>query len=229
MNNSGTLDDHHAPPPNACTNALCVQFRVQHQNMTKKRNELEKELEAMRRNHDMIYNQVVTRGEASIMREATTGEGGVRLPNGELMTAEKYLAKTKMMNQCRDSLQASEKKARLLADENARLKQERDSLYTNMRKFEDMLRGFEKPRQFEVFTNEAHRAALAENAELVEQIGRLRRAEREAREDNAALRRRMQAYRKQEILSGSRDGDAEGSPAAIAIPRKKQRSTDGDE
>jgi hypothetical protein len=196
--------------------------------MTKKRNELEKELEAMRRNHDMIYNQVVTRGEASIMREATTGEGGVRLPNGELMTAEKYLAKTKMMNQCRDSLQASEKKARLLADENARLKRERDSLYADMRRFEDMLRGFEKPRQFEVFTDEAHRATLTENAKLVEQVERLRRAERETREENAALRRRMQVYKKKEILS--RDGEGgDGSPAVIAIPRKKQRHTDSDE
>jgi hypothetical protein len=222
---NGTLDDH-APPSDACANRLCAQFRLQHRNMTQKRNELEKELEAMRRNHDMIYNQVVTRGEASMMREATTGEGGVRLPNGELMTAEKFLAKTRMMNQCRESLQASEKKARLLVDENARLKQERDSLYTNMRKFEDMLRGFEKPRQFEVFTDEAHRATLAENAKLVEQVDRLRRAERETREENAALRRRMQAYKKKEILS--RDGDG-GSPVAIAIPRKKKSRTDGDE
>ncbi len=207
--------------------------------MTLKRNELEKELDAMRRKHDMIYNQVVTRGEASMMREAATGEAGMRLPTGEMMTAEKYLAKTRMMNQCRESLQASEKKARLLAEENARLKQERDSLYGSMRKFEDMLRGFERPRQFEAFTDEAHRATLAENAALVEQLDRLRRSERETREENAAMRRRMQAYKKKEILSRQRaeeEGDGCESPGGAAaaaapsvpkIPRKnKKRAVD---
>ena len=123
-------EDQSPAPQDPCTNRLCTQSRLQHRNMTQKRNELEKELENMRKQHDTLYNQVVTRGEASMMREAATGEDGVRLPNGEVMTAEKYLAKTRMMNQCRESLQMSEKKARLLSDDNVRLKQERDSLYT---------------------------------------------------------------------------------------------------
>jgi hypothetical protein len=236
MMTTGTFDDHQFQPPHPepCTNRLCAQFRLQHRNMTLKRNELEKELEAMRRKHDTIYNQVVTRGEASMMREAATGEGGVRLPNGEVMTAEKYIAKTKMMNQCRESLQASEKKARLLTDENTHLKHEKDSLYTTMRKYENMLQGFERSRQFEVFTDDAHRATLEENAKLVEHIDRMRRVERETREENAALRRRMQVYKKNEILANSNNREGSGSPsmaAMTAIPRKitKRRMGSDDE
>jgi len=219
-------DDQHPAPQDPCTNRLCTQYRLQHRNMTQKRNELEKELENMRKQHDTLYNQVVTRGEASMMREAATGEDGVRLPNGEVMTAEKFLAKTRMMNQCRESLQMSEKKARLLSDENVRLKQERDSLYAKMRKYEDMLHGFEKAKKFEVFSDDAHRDTLAKNSELVEQVDRLRRSEWELKEENAALRRRMQVYKKKEILANlSRE---ESSNTSTPIPRKKSRKLQDD-
>jgi hypothetical protein len=190
--------------------------------MTQKRNELEKELDNMRKTHDTLYNQVVTRGEASMMREATTGEDGVRLPNGEVMTVEKYMSKTKMMNQCRESLQLSEKKAKLLVEENARLKQERDSLYANMRRYEDMLHGFEKPRQFEVFSDEKHRETLEQNASLVEYCEHLRRNERETGEEMAAMRRRMQMYKKKDIVANM-SREEEGS-ASVSIPRKKPRT-----
>jgi hypothetical protein len=215
---NGAYDDQPPAPPDACPNRLCAQFRIQHRNITQKRNELEKELDVMRRKHDALYNQVVTRGEASMMHEAVTGEDGMRMPNGEMMTAEKFLAKTRMMNQCRESLQVSEKKSRLFAEENARLKLERDSLYASMRKFENMLHGFERARPFEVFTDEAHRNTLRENEQLVDMIEKLRRVERETREENAALRRKMQVYKKREILS---DGGLS--------PKKRARCVDDDE
>ena len=145
----------------------------------------------MRRNHAMLFNQVVTRGEASMAREAATGECGMRLPNGEMMTPEKFMNKTKMMNQCMESLQASEKKSRQLTEDNANLQRERDSLYTNMRKFENMLQGFERARHHDVFTDEMHRKAVEQNARLVDELEAVRRSERELREDNAILRRRM--------------------------------------
>ena len=218
-----SYDDHHPAPQDPCTNRLCTQYRLQHRNMTQKRNELEKELEAMRKKHDALYNQVVTRGEASMMREAATGEDGVRLPNGEVMTAEKYMAKTRMMNQCRESLQLSEKKAKALAEENARLKQERDSLYASMRRYENMLHGFEKTRHFEVFSDEKHRETLEQNASLVEYCEQLRRNEREMNEEIAALRRRMQMYKKKDMIANI-NREQSPSSSSTPIPRKKPRT-----
>jgi hypothetical protein len=177
----------------------------------------------------MLYNQVVTRGEASMAREAATGESGVRLPNGELMTPEKFMSKTKMLNQCTESLHTSEKKSRLLAEENTNLKKERDSLYTNMRKFENMLMGFERARHYDAFTDESHKAALEENSRLVDQIEELQRNEREKSEENSALRRRVAYYkqshkrdpRRSAALPDKRhDEDEEQEPDA-AIPRKR--------
>jgi hypothetical protein len=222
---NGVYEDQPPPVPESCTNRLCVQFRLQHRNMTHKRNELEKELDHARKQHDALFNQVVTRGEASMMREAATGENGVRLPNGEVMTAEKYIAKTKMMNQCMESLQASEKKARALAEENTRLKQERDSLYTNMRKYENMLHGFEKPRQFEAYTQETHKQTVQENHEMVERLKKLSRSEREARDEIDAMRCRIQAYKKKESIARI-NGSASPVTNAASIPRKKSRVED---
>lgn len=235
-----SVPEHHTP----CTNQLCAHFRRQHGLITQRCNGLEKELDAMRLKHDALYNQVVTRGEASLAREAATGEGGLRMPNGELMTAEKFMAKTRMMNQCMASLQASEKRARQLAAENEGLKQERDALYASVRKLEDRLNGFERARHYEVFTDEMHRETLRENDQLVDEIDELRCAERVLREDNGILRRRLAACRAR--IRGRRDprprgrrrrADEEssddggergrGAPvmtiASIPIPRKRGR------
>ena len=171
-----------------CTQLLCTQFRQQHGNITQRCTELEKELENARKQHAALFTQVVTRGEASMIREERTGESGMRLPSGELMTPERFMTKTKMMNQCVGSLQTSEKRARQLTEENTRLKQERDSIYTSMRKFEDTLNGFEKARHF-TFTDAMHRTTLNENARLVEQVEKLLRSEAGLQEDNAVLRR----------------------------------------
>ena len=180
-------------PQHQCENKLCAQFRMQHRLITQKRNELEKELDHARKQHAILFNQVVTRGEQTIMREAATGEAGVRLPNGEIMTPEKFMSRTKMMNQCRDSLQVSEKRARQFAEENTRLKQERDSIYATMRKYEDMLHGFDRARHYDVFSDELHRQTVKENHRLVDQVERLRRSERETKEENRVLRRRLRA------------------------------------
>ena len=180
---------------------------------------------------------MVTRGEQSMMREATTGEAGVRLPNGEVMTPEKFMARTKMMNQCRESLQVSEKRARHFAEENTRLKQERDSVYTSMRKYEDMLHGFERARPFDKFTNELHRETLEANHRLTDQVQLLSRSEVELKEENKVLRRRlrvmMEEERKRKMDSRSASGDSRpasghNTPSvaeAGEAPRKRRQQT----
>jgi hypothetical protein len=183
---------------------------------------LEKELEGMRRKHAMLFDQVVTRGEASMAREAATGECGMRLPNGEMMTPEKFMNKTKMMNQCMESLQASEKRSRLLTEENTNLKRERDSLYTNMRKFENMLQGFERARHHDVFTDDMHKKAVAENSRLVDEIEKVCRNERELREDNSILRRRISMYKKNKPTKAAARIEPQ-SPEDEVIKRKHSK------
>ena len=181
-----------------CPNPLCTQYRLQHRLMTQKHNAAQKELEQARKQHTMLYNQVVTRGEHSMVREAATGESSIRLPNGEEMTPEKFMMRTRMMNQCRESLQASEKRAKQLGEDNARLKVEGDKLYTRMRAYEEQLNGFERARHYDVFTDELHRATLAENGRLVDDVERLSRSERELKEENTLLRRRIRRMQQEE-------------------------------
>jgi hypothetical protein len=187
--------------------------------MTEKHNNLEKELEHARRQHTLLYNQVVTRGEQSMVREAATGETSVRLPNGEEMTPEKFMAKTRMMNQCRESLQLSEKRARQLGEENERLKLERNTLYTKMRGFEERLNGFERARHYDVFTDETHRQTLEENGRLVDRVERVTRRKRELKEETVLLRRRLAQMQEQK----------ESAAAAVRVPRKKRRMSSGSE
>ena len=214
---NGTYED--APPPQAeqCTNSLCAHYRWQHQNMTKKCNDMVKELENARRQHDLIYNQVVTRGEALMLRESRAGEEGVRLPNGEILTAEKFLSKTMMMNQCRESLQKSEKKSKQLEEENTKLKVDRDYFYTNMRKFENMLNGFERARNYDVFTDDMHKQALEENARLLEQIRQLSHRSREKVEWRAIKKRKPDQKTKDKV-----EEEPEEEPEAIL--KKKHHS-----
>lgn len=141
------------------------------------------------RNQQILHtNQAISGAEAP----AITDETGMRLPNGELMTVEKFMTRTAMMNQCRESLQVSEKRARQFGEENVKLKIERDSLYAKMRKFEDMLQGFERARHYDVFTDENHRKTLEDNAMLIEENEQLSSNERELKEENRILRRRIQ-------------------------------------
>ena len=191
-------EDPSSSSRNACPNPLCAQFRLQHRLMTQKHNEAQKELDQARKQHTLLYNQVVTRGEHSMVREAATGESSIRLPSGEEMTPEKYMMRTRMMNQCRETLQASEKRAKQLGEDNARLQTENDKLYTRMRTYEDQLNGFERARHYDVFTDELHRVTLAENEKLVDEVERLSKSERELKEGNTLLRRRIRRMQEEE-------------------------------
>ncbi len=67
-----------------------------------------------------------------------------------------------------------------------------------MRSYEDQLNGFERARHYDVFTDELHRATLAENGRLVDEVERLGRSERELKEENTLLRRRIRRMQMEE-------------------------------
>ncbi len=109
-----------------CSNRTCIEYRIQHRNATLKKLEVERELQAVRLKYDMLFNQVTTQGVAATARAAAMGEETFRLPNGELMTVEKFMERTSMLTQTRASLEKSEAKVRRLIDENAALQKERE-------------------------------------------------------------------------------------------------------
>lgn len=109
-----------------CSNRTCIEFRIQHRNATIRKLELERELNAIRLKYDMLFDQVTTQGVAATARAAAMGEEAFRLPNGELMTAEKFMERTQMLNQTRASLERSDAKLRKLLEENAQLKKEKE-------------------------------------------------------------------------------------------------------
>jgi hypothetical protein len=88
--------------------------------------ELERDLAAVRLKYDMLFNQVATQGAAATARAAELGEEAFRLPNGELMTAEKFMERTQILTQTRASLERSEAKCRKAKEEYAQLQKEKE-------------------------------------------------------------------------------------------------------
>ena len=87
---------------------------------------MERDLAAVRLKYDMLFNQVATQGAAATARAAELGEEAFRLPNGELMTAEKFMERTQILTQTRASLEKSDVKFRKLNEEYAQLHKEKE-------------------------------------------------------------------------------------------------------
>ncbi len=117
-----------------CSNRTCIEYRIQHRNATLKRLEVERDLHAVRLKYDMLFNQVTTQGVAATARAAAMGDEAFRLPNGELMTVEKFMERTQILAQTRTSLEKSEAKGRRLIEENARLQKEKESAVNEARR-----------------------------------------------------------------------------------------------
>ncbi len=110
-----------------CSTRSCIEFRIQHRNATMRKLELERELSAIRLKYDMLFDQVTTQGVAATARAAAIGEEAFRLPNGELMTAEKFMERTRMLTETRVSLERLDARMRTLVQENVQLKKDKES------------------------------------------------------------------------------------------------------
>jgi hypothetical protein len=117
-----------------CSNRTCIEFRIQHRNATIRNLDLERELSAVRIKYDMLFNQVTTQGAAATARAAATGEEAFRLPNGELMTAEKFMERTQMLAHTRASMEKTDARMRKLLEENAGLKKEKEAAQLEARR-----------------------------------------------------------------------------------------------
>ena len=173
----------------ACANPICVQFRVQHKNVTIKRLELEKELELMRRAQSNQYNQAVAQRAVTPIRDAVTREAGLMMPNGEVMTPDKIKKKIEIATKCMESLQMSEKLNRQLTEENKMLKQANEHSYNEIRRLEKALNWFEKSRRYDTFTDEKHKETLKLNEQMADELEALEKRVHSLEEENAALRR----------------------------------------
>jgi hypothetical protein len=183
------MSDSSNPSSGACPNPVCVQFRAQHRNMTVKKIEIEKELTLLRRAQSDEYNQAVENRKSTPMRDTATGEMGLLMKNGEVMTPEKLQKRMEIATKCMETLQASEKQNRQLAEENRRLKDANERLHAEMSRLERLLNGFEKTRRYDTFTEEKHRETLALNAQMADELEALERRMHAMEEEHTLLSR----------------------------------------
>jgi hypothetical protein len=174
-----------------CTNPVCAQYRIQHKNVTIKRLELEKELQQIKRIQSAHLNQAMMRNEVTPMRDASTGEMGLMIGNGEIITPEKIAQRMQISAKCLESLQASEKNNKRLTEENRLLKQGRDSAYSEMRRLETVLSGFEKTRRYDNFTDARYKEAMELNETLAEQVEDMEWRIHVLEEENAILKQKQ--------------------------------------
>ena len=193
----------------ACTNPICAQFRIQHKNITLKRIELEKELDQMRRAQSNEFNQSVAQRSVTAVRDATTGEMGLMMHNGEVMTPEKISKRMEIAAKCMETLQASEKHNRILSDENKTLKQSNELTYNEMRRLENVLAGFERTRRFDHFSDDKHKEAVEMNERLATELERTERKLHSLQEDNIILK--QQHHRHTATASRTNIADDEDS------------------
>ena len=118
-----------------CSNRTCIEFRIQHRNATLRKLELERELSAVRLKYDMLFDQVTTQGVAATARAAAMGEEAFRLPNGELMTAEKFMERTRILTQTRQSLEKTDSRLQKMKEENAKLQREKEEAVTEVKRW----------------------------------------------------------------------------------------------
>ena len=184
-------DEYCYPQAHGCSNRNCIEYRIQHRNATVKKLELERELAAIRLKYDMLYNQVSTQGAVATARVAMMGEEAFRLPNGELMTADRFMERTRMLTQTRASLERNELHLNKTLDETKAIRAEKEAAVNECRRLEILLTRFEQSRRYEVFTNDAHRDTLVENSRLVDLVDQLHKKMGEAQEEITILKRHL--------------------------------------
>ena len=157
--------------------------------MTLKRLELEKELNLIRRAQANDFNQAMTQRTSMPMRDSATGDMGLLMKNGEVMTPEKLQKQMEISARYMESLQMSEKLNRRLTEENQTLKEANERMQAEMRRLEKALNGFEKTRRYDTFTDTQHRETLALNERLADELEKLERRMRALEEDHTILSR----------------------------------------
>jgi hypothetical protein len=85
----------------------------------------------------LLFNQVVTQGAAAAARVSETGEEAFRLPNGELMTAERFMERTRILTQTRSSLEKSEGRLNTAMDDIARVEKDKEALVNECKRCVD--------------------------------------------------------------------------------------------
>jgi hypothetical protein len=202
------------PTSSACNNPICAQFRIQHKNMTLKRLELEKELDQMRRAQSNQFHQAREARTTTPLRDTATGEMGLLMRNGEVMTPDKVAKRMEIAAKCMETLQASEKHNRQLSEENKHLKQNNETVYNEMRRLERILSGFERARRFDHFTDELQRKTVERNEKLADEVEQLERTVHALQEENAVLK---QHHKRQSVCaSRARVDDADENDSIVS-------------
>jgi hypothetical protein len=177
-----------------------------------KRLELEKELDRMRRAQLSEYHGAIETRTTTPIRDAATGEMGLMMRNGEVMTPEKITRRMEIAAKCLETLQTSETHNRKLIEENKTLKQSNEMIYAEMRRLERLLSGFERARKFDHFTDDLQRQAVERNEQLAAEVERLERTVHTLQEENAVLK---QQHRRQSVCAPRARVEDDGGGGSI--------------
>lgn len=192
-----------------CTNPTCIEYRTQHKNMTLRKIDLEKELEALQKIQQTHYNTAITQNAIARVRDAATGDMGLMMPNGEVMTREKVMKKIEIAAKCMETSAAYEKQNRSLMEEIRVLRINYDKAYHEMRRLETVLSGFERTKRYEPFTDQAHAAILKLNEELAEEVETLEQKVHALQEENEMLKSRSRTAKSRVRIADDEEDTAD--------------------
>ena len=175
----------------ACTNRLCIEFRIQHQKATAVRLDLEKQANDWQGKFQQLHDRLVSRGLDIASREGTTGVEGFTMPNGEIMSVDRVLEVNRMLAIVRSSLQAAQVSSSEMKERLNVVLKEKEAVQATLRTTETTLRNVRVERQF-IYTDDDHQTTVQANSNLVDENERLRRQIRVLEEDNLAFKHREQ-------------------------------------
>ena len=173
----------------ACTNRLCIEFRIQHQKATAARLDLETKANEWRVKYQHLHDRLMSRGLDMASRDGP--DEGVTMPNGETMSMERIFELPRLMNVMQTNVENANARCLEVNEKLAVALKDKETAQMLLRGVETNLRNARVEREF-IYTDENHQTTVQENSKLVDENERLWRQIRVLEEDNITLKHQEQ-------------------------------------
>jgi hypothetical protein len=154
-------------PKMDCDKEFCLLMYKSHKDSLTKFQNLEQQHAILQTRYKELYDHRVTHGTTSESNQAV-------LPNGETLSAETFMQRTRMFEQNRMAMDRLQKELAAVQKDLATAKTQMEKKSQQAREFEQKLNGFHRAQEY-VYTNEQHRAAAKTNEEYAVRIIELER------------------------------------------------------
>lgn len=166
-------------PKMDCNREFCMLMYKSHKDTLTKVQNLEQQNATLQTRYAQLLDHRVTSGTVNPQNQAV-------LPNGEVLSAETYMQRTRMFEQNRTVMDRMQKELTSVQKELAATKVQLDKKSQHAREFENRLNGFQRAQTY-TYTNEQHRAAAQANEELEKRVYSLQRENEKLKSKNAEL------------------------------------------